>query len=306
MSERLHPYEDSFPYWIGPDIATDEEIVIYSHALVPMVITPDSLPPMLRQRPEALRPFRASARSRYAQLGLDPYEALTQQIAHALERSRSQDIFGNVTQSFVADVLVYNHGERPIHLREGAKPFRLYNRFDRPLAYGQNVVDLINSGQVQLEGERGKDWDYSYGGEKRVVGAINGINVRIDDKNRKWIPFDPNDTPIKLDENEGNSRRVFDDLSVEVPEREQNTLWVGETAPVIVLQPHVDAIIDKTALPEISGRIQWNQMGSQTESHLIEGGRTSWKVRVEIKSPTIRERMPNAVTMYLAPKPIAA
>lgn len=307
MSERLRSHEDPFLYWIGPDISTDEDVVIYSHALVPVVITPESLPSLFGKRPEVLRPFRASARSRYAQLGLDPYEAITQQIAHALMKTDSQSLSGEVTKSFIADVLIYNHGERPIHLGEGSKAFRLYNRFERPLAAGQEVIDLVKSGQVQLKGEQGKDWEWAYfSGREGKQEDIYGINIRINDENRKWIPPDPQNIPIRLDERESNNRRSFDSLSEEVPEQERNILWVGETAPEIILANSVDAIIDKAALPDISGKIIWDKMGVQTESHLIEGGRTNWRVRVEVKSPTIRKRMPNAVTFYLAPKPIAA
>ncbi len=305
MNERPRYAENPSLYWIGPDISTKRKVIIDSNGLIlPVTITPESLPSMFRKRPEYLKGFGVSMRSRYAQLGLDTYEVLTQQIAIALVETGSQDMNGNVTKPFTVDVLVFNNSQRSVNLKEGSRIFRLFNKWERPLARGKEIVRLLESGQVELKGDFGKDWSWSYAySQEGNMQEIIGINVRIDDRNRRWIPpLDHDDTPIEIDDKRKDYRNSIEEMFVEVPEREEKIFWVGETTPEIVLRPTVDAIIDKAVLPDISGKINFNQMGVHAQSHLLEGGQTNWRVRVEVKSPTVRKKMPNAITLYLAPK----
>lgn len=305
--------ENPIPYWIGPDIVMNEDVVISDMSSVSVTIDPKSLPPMFRQHPDLQVMIAPSMRSRYAQLGLD-FQGLVDGwglvdgmlmnfIATALTESKSEDPSGNIFKPFSASITIFNNGLRPVKLEEGARLFRFFNRFKRPIARGKEVVHLIESGQVKLNGEFGKDWSWCYAYDQGIPSFITGIHVRIDEKNRMWIPPDVSDVPVNINDQGQDYRKSLDELLTEVPEREDLTFWVGETAPEISLQPTVDAIIDYKVLPDISEEIiNYKQIGDHASSHLLEGGKTNWKVRVEVISSTVRTEMPNAVTLHFAPK----
>lgn len=166
MAERLKPPVEDLRFWVGPDIVTTEERTIdaYDYDFVPVLITPASIPPLMGKHPEYLKNFFPSGRSRLAQAGVEPYEVITQQIAKALVASNSQDILGTVRNSFIAQVLMINNAARPVRIEKNSGVFRLFNRWGRPYATGQEVVSLIESGRVKIKGTYDKEWRYAYGG----------------------------------------------------------------------------------------------------------------------------------------------
>lgn len=300
MNEKLKKSPEDLRFWVGPDIEITKDIVVGGVALVPIRVTPDSLPHMIGRRREFLKEFSPSGRSRYAQLGLEPDETLTQQIAEAMFSTNSQASSGEVVRAFDANVLLWNHSPRLISLKAGSKVFRLFNRWERPVSQGREVTDLVKSGLVNIKGEMGKDWNYAYnGGPEGAVENIVGVYIKIADE-KKWIP--PGNMPIFIDDLEKDYRLDIDKKLATAPETGESIFWVSETEPEIELGESVDAIIDKPAWPDLSGRVDFNRMGVHMQAHLLEGGRTNWKVRLEVKSPTVKDRMPTAVLVYLAPR----
>lgn len=298
MLEQLsHNVEGKF--WKGPDLVTTVPVTIYDHAHVPFLVTPQSLPPLRGLPPEALRYVHASVRSRYAQTGLDVYEAATQQVARAIMDNRMQNIYGDITREAEVDILIFNHCARPIHLPEGSEVFRFYYELARPAIYGEELVQMVQDREIQIEGKYGADWVWAHS-DPRLGGRrdIAGIYVRIKDEDRRWIPPHPEDEPIVVDQESRlhDFRDKIGQLLEPIPGDDRQILWIGETIPV-TLDASVEAILDKAVIQDIH-KITLKNFGVQINSRLIDGERTNWEIRVEVLSPTSRLLIPNFVLLY--------
>ena len=91
---------------------------------------------------------------------------------------------------------------------------------------------------------------------------------------------------------------MIDRLLEPIPESEEPILWIGETQAKLKLDPSIHGLLNKAVttkdMPGGAFDHSW-----QTNSNLIEGGRTNWPIRTEIYSPT-KGVMPEVVLMRFA------
>jgi hypothetical protein len=296
MLERLSQNVEG-KFWKGPDIVTASDVTIYRHTNIPIVITPNSLPPLHGLPPEALNGVvRASVRSRYAQLGIDLHDDIGGQIAQWIVENGYQTMSGCIEQEFEARAFAFNRCARPIFIPKGSHLFRFFYEFARPAVRGKDLISLIKSEEIKIDGKQDYDWMWSYNrigsGEENII----GINIRIKSEGRKWISPHPTNEPIIIKEQEGDYREEIDELLVPIPQDKNEKLWIGETTPVSLGQS-IEAILGRVVVRD-SAIFEIETLGLQTSSRLIDGGKTNWPIRVEVLSATTPEVIPNYVHLH--------
>lgn len=287
-------------FWKGPDIVTAEDVTINSVTNVPIIITPESLPSLEGLPPEALNGVvRASLRSRYAQLGIDLHDDIGGQIAQWITRNSYQTTSGAIKEQFEARALTYNRGTRLIFIPKGSHLFRFFYEFAQPMIRGKNLTSLVDSGEIKVDGTYGSDWmwhNQTGSGEDNIM----GIDIRIKSEGRRWIPPNPDNKPIILDlaydSTEYDYRKRIDTMLEPIPDDNREKLWIGETVPVN-LGRRIEAILDKIVVRD-NNKFEIETLGLQTNSHLIDGGKTHWPIRVEVLSATTPGVIPNYVNLH--------
>lgn len=324
--ERLSNSERKF--WKGPDFETLENSTILPRKIGRLFVSvrPQNLPSYSQH------PFTSgvciSTRSRYAQLGLEvcdfneflkirvisqktdmyemdifekkeeiapSYEGILMDLLKTEMRSRYGDVSPLRTrnpQEFRIEVK--NHSTRPIIIPPGSRLFRFYSLYGSKIL-NQELVSSVESGGIKIDGRFGEDWMWSLK-RKGDREKIDGIIVRIKDENRRWIPPDPDNTPLSISD-EGDYRGGLENFLEPIPQTDEKILWIGET-PKITIRSSLDALVDWMVFQDKNG---WNESsnikcGTHINSYIIDGG-TDWPVRVEVVSPTTPEKMPNFVLL---------
>ncbi len=295
MHERLRSQNEERKFWKGQDVqvATDVFLNTTARIPVPVLIYPESLPPMDSLDPVNFYFLHGSVRSRWAQLGVDLEEEVGPKIAEALIVSVGPK--DKPTSSFLGEVVLHNRAARPIHIPRGARVFRLYYDVKEAALFGKDLVYAFTSGNIKIEGEFGKDWSWAYSnGTPRVEDNIVGMHVRIDSRGRRWIPPNADNTVVTVDDSIPDYRVKIDELLVPVPHAQERVLWIGQTNKITLSS--VEAVLDRETLSSIDMSARRLTKGYQINSRLIDDGRTNWSVRVEILSPTKRSEISNFVT----------
>lgn len=230
MVERLSQSVEN-KFWKGLDVEAATNIFLKTATRIPILIRPESLPPMDGLDPNHLYFLHGSVRSRWAQLGVDLEEEVGPKIAGALVASvGSKD---KVTSPFFGEVVLHNRAARSIHIPKGSRIFRLYYDIKESALFGRDLVYAFTSGNIKIEGEFGRDWAWAYGGEtSRVEDNIIGVHVRIDSRGRRWIPPDTDNIPITVDDSMPGYRTKIDELLVPIPRTQETILWVGQTSKI--------------------------------------------------------------------------
>ena len=292
MLERLS-YNTEGKFWKGPDVVTSKDVLLNRHADVPVIITRDSLPSLSGLPPEALRNVRVSIRSRYAQLGIDINEAAGEQIAQSIIQDGHQAMDGTLKGQFETPVLLFNLCARPVSIPKGTHLFRFFFESIQPIVSGENLISLIDAGEIKVGGESGLDWVWSYKNKsEHTENNIVGIYMRIKPEGRRWIPPHVSDDPISIN-NEGDYREKIDALLRPIPQNYKEILWIGETES-ITLGKSVDVVLDSFVRQNIYS-LYVKGLGIQINSRLIDGDKTHWPIRVEVLSRTSVDRIPNYV-----------
>lgn len=283
------------PFWKGSDIESVGQQTLYKAARIPILIRPENLPPANLLKAGENNFFYSSVRSRYAQLGIEVDEKVGASIAEAIANNHHMDKDGNPSP-FYSEALITNHSVRPIYLQNGAKVFRLYHYEEGSALYGEDLVNFVKSKDIEIEGQFGTDWDF-VSAQSVFTGReyVTGIRVRIDTNNRWWIPPHEDNEPVSISDIDPNYRESIDNLFVPIPEKDEKILWIGQTVK-INLSSAVEALLDREVSPDIKGTQTLQGWGYQTNSRLIDGGRTNWNVRVEVLSATKSDLMPHFVT----------
>lgn len=263
--------------WKGNDLRTtgmDCVILPGRVSYIPVLITPDSLPPNLSNlNPDILK---SSTKSKLAQSGLESDESNGKWIA--VEAKEIFEMEGR-TRPFEKEILVKNHGMRPIKI-EGASPlFRLY--VPGSFIEGEDLKSLMESDKVSVDGKRGKEWEYIYHDPYSKKDPY-AIAVRIGGK-RLWIPQDGESLSVREIQAATDYREFLAKKYKPVPTNSNSILWIGETVK-IHLGSGIDAELEKTVFSSLS--IGRPSRGSQIAARLIDGEKTEWEVRVEVLGPT--------------------
>lgn len=287
-------------FWKGADIVTAEDVTVYRHTNVPIVITPDSVPPLFGLPPEALSYAKTSVRSRYAQLGVDLHDDIGGQIAQWIVENDKQTLDGGIHEQLNTKAFVFNRCARPISIPKGVHLFRFFYEFAQPMVRGKDLVSLVKAGEIEVDGRYRFDWLWAYNERGKGIDNIVGMQIRIKDEGRRWIPPDPDNKPIVLDlayDTTGYDYRGKIDAMLEpIPYDTEEKLWIGETVPVN-LGKRIEAILDKIVVSD-SSKFEIETLGLQTNSRLIDGDRTRWPIRVEVLSATAKEVIPNYVHLH--------
>lgn len=282
--------------WKGPDVSSTNSVLLMpsQSAAVPILITSESFPPRDAFFSKNLAALEVSTRSRVAQLGVEVCGILKEGVPQNILRDW-QSLNGNV-HSFEAKIKVKNHCKRPIRIPENFPIFRFFHETIASSIIGKALKFMYEEEKLKIEGEEGKDWEWSMK-RNNTTGEMEpiGLFIKIDSQGRKYIS--PSDTPIILDDKVHDYRKSIDSISEPIRETSDSILWVGET-PKITLGEDLEIILGKSAFHDFR-EMRSDGMGRQINSRLIDGGRTDWKIRVEILSPTTLSGIPNYVYMHL-------
>lgn len=294
MVERLSQSVEN-KFWKGPDVQVATDVLLNTAARIPILIHPESLPPMDSLDHDSLYFLHGSVRSRWAQLGVDLEEEVGPRIAGALIASLGPK--GKVTSPFFGEVVLHNRATRSIHIPEGSRIFRLYYDVKESALFGKDLIHAFTSGNIKIEGEFGRDWAWAYSGEEaKEDDNIMGMHVRIDSRGRRWIPPDTDNIPVTVDDSIPDYRKKIDEFLVPIPRTRETILWVGQTNKITLSS--VEVVLDGQTRSNIDINTRRLTKGYQINSRLIDDGRTNWPVRVEILSPTTRSAISNFVTFH--------
>lgn len=312
MTERLHSNIER-GLWKGPDVVIAQDVIVPSNssAQVPVVITQDHLPEPSSAYPWFIDSFllgrndlHPSVRSRYAQgAGLNVEDRVVGQIGDWLRSNVGLSDYDYNSKIFLKcispPIMVNNHGSVHIRLEKGARLFRFFKERYGSFLEGDELVDAVKEESIKVKGESFGDWIYSYGPVRgSSQNRPNGMFIRINPLNRRWIPPHPENKPIFIPDSGDGYRKTIDSLLEPIPEgKYKKILWIGETIR-ITLTPPIDAILDTVAIrgigtdKDILDQTTW---GTQINSRLIDGGKTDWAIRTEIISETSPDRIPHFV-----------
>lgn len=269
-------------FWKSPDITLFEDAVLEAgkEQPVPIIIPLLTFVPFVDMPTDTLAFAQISTRSRFAQLGIE----VARDTVHEIVRDITSNDRYITEKGLLTKVPVINRASRRIRIPQGVGLFQFYYE-SSPCVQDKELMDLVESGAVSIDGEKGKDWDYDvlfdeYVNSRRPV----GIRFRLDSKRklwlppkRIWLPGETEEKPIEIpDTPENDYRRVIDGFLQPVPSSEKPIHWIGETISRLKLDPNVNAVIVAVNSDE------WRHVNSL----LIEGG-TDWKIRTEIVSPTV-------------------
>ncbi len=275
--------------WVSPDIATTEEVVLPSNtlSLVPVTLPLDDLP-IPTQDPYLLSVLHPHTRSRYAQLGLE----VTPDFGHFA--SCNIDVSTNT-----AYIPVTNHSGTNLKLLRGQKFFNLYYSKQNRL-YGQDLIDSIVQGNIQIHGQQGEDWDFAYYPDPNYPPQPVGLKLFLNPDFAKHIK--PNSNPLTIDDGESNNhnRQQVDQhlQSINHPTTTP-TFWVGQTLAKLQLTPKVHGFLDP--IVELNDKNQYPSQPFQTFSLVMNGNNTNSHIRTEIISPTHPKLRPQSVVFYFTP-----
>lgn len=278
-------------FWKGQDVLVAKDVTVgHLGSFVEIVIANGSLP-LIRtfsDIPKIGRLF-PSTRSRLAQLGLEVIEGAQRRVERIIEKQSigSVDL---MNRSFSTTVPVVGHGMREVRLEKGTPLFRFYSP-GAPIK-GEELEDLVSSGEIAVEGRRGDDWNFVYESpyEKSVPW---GIAVRITGP-RFWIPSSVSPIPAQEVIETRDYREVLNKFYEPIPkiiESKESILWVGETK-ALHLSEKIDAVIDRDVVPNLSAMGRPGKWGEHIDARLIDA-ESSWPIRVEVVSPIATGRIPN-------------
>ncbi len=286
----------------GDDIVTAADITIDGNngaANIPITVTADCLPSLKGTQPETLEDLYPSGTSTSAQLGLNAHDAVATQMSRFILSNHLQNLDGSLPPRFDAVALFFNHCQRPIYISKGTPLFRFFKDTGESTLRGDELTSRIRNGLIKVQGIPGEDIIYSYD----KYGQENGLYVRIKDENRGYIPaeidgaqqgvlnYDFAHLPYL------EKRKKIDSLLVPVPQDEKRILWIGETIE-FQIDKSLEGILDRIATKQPGEYGFFDQLGIQTNSHLIDGGKTVWKIRVEVLSPTRKDLIPDYVHLH--------
>lgn len=279
ISERRISKGPEGGLWRGPDIEAAETVVIPPNQIisVPFTLYPHHLPPISLFDPQAPRDssgLHFSMRSRWAQLGINAETSVIYEIADASTKR-------NGHRSFIAEIPIKNHGARAVKIVKGAKVFRLYSYSKEQTARGSELGELVEKGDIKIEGREGIDWEW----DRNEKGAPVGIYVVIRPDSIMWIPPDSNAQPLVVDERVHDYRQVINTLLQPAPLTDKPILWIAET-PKITLSTSVDAILAREVVIFGEGGLPVATELIQINSRLVDRRKTDWPVRLEIVGPT--------------------
>lgn len=284
------PYER---VWKGPDLRAigDDKIIPPGKTLhIPVLVNSASLPDLIDLDPTKVKP---STKSKLAQLGLEVDESVGRWIATQAKENLERE---GISRPFEMSVLIKNHGLPPIKIERGSPLFRLY--IPGSFIEGDGLRYLMGSGKVQVDGNRGKEWDYVY---PHIYPRTNpyGIAVRINSGKKLWIPSDRNGEPLSVREVQqaANYRDYLGTKYKPVPRTADKILWIGETVSM-KLSSGIDAELEKTVFPNLVA-LKGGEAGSQIAARLIDGAKTEWEVRVEVLGPTDSKTANYAVFRFM-------
>ena len=172
-------------FWKSSDISVAQNIVLPQgeSKYVPISL-PSNLRPFRNLPVDMFSYSNFSTRSRYAQLGL----SVSADAGHIITETIEQRVYREGEEGLRAFVDVTNYSQRPISLAKGAGLFRLYaypysERTDRViLGEGKKLLDMIKTGEIAIDGQRGEDWEIALDKEYEGDESAWGMVLRIDPK----------------------------------------------------------------------------------------------------------------------------
>lgn len=222
-------------------------------------------------------------RSRYAHVGLDVVD-----VAQRVYDEVRKDSYPMPDEPIDVPVPVINHCARSLEVEPDAKLFHLFYTPERAYLHGEELESIVGNDEdrpVYIKGKEGEDWvirrDTSPSGEIQAT----GLYLKIHPSERYWVP--PSDEPIRLP-GEGSFKEVREFLfgnvfrNINYPDYTipEGYLWIGK-GPFMRLSHDYYVILEHDAFVRTNG--DYERVGMQTHSPLLEGGRTDHFPHVEIK-----------------------
>lgn len=271
--------------WIGAPLTVLRDTLINPNNSenIPFTIAPDNIPFNGNISAETLRlALELHIRSRWAHVALDIGKELIGQVINGVgDKEIPKEGFGIMLR-------MVNHGSRPLLLQKEDRPFHFFITPNEARITGDELIDLMstdNEDGIFPFGEEGNHWRKHY--EKKNDGnfLFSGIYLRIDEKERYWIP-DSSASIIIPNYPTFNDVRTFlfenyfkksNDRDFIMP---SNHLWIGKLLPLQIGKGKY-AKLDNNAFVDINGK--FFRKGLQTHSPLLDGRTVSH--HVEVKGP---------------------
>lgn len=246
--------------WKGADIKTAAPVLIPAEGseLVPFFLKNGNLPLL-----PGLDGVYPSVRSRFAQLGLN------------INKRAIPSGFS------VTEVVMTNYGARAVAIGADVGVFRLFSYSRERLLRGSDLIGLVDRKNIKIEGQEGIEWEW----QRDNDGIPIGMYAVIRPDSMRYIPSDPNLTPVAVEESIHDYRAAIDVYLQPAPRTNQSIFWIAET-PKLTLPSLIDAVLDRIVVVFDSTGKAVATKCRQINSRLIDGGKTNWPLRVEILGPT--------------------
>ena len=234
-----------------------------------------------------------SIRSRAAQVGLEARSlfVLPENKQDGEKKSRT---------GVKAMLEVANLGSRAVEINEGDGIARIFSTKNAKRYNGNELKTLLDSGQIKIDGEQGKTWDY-VGDNFQTVSSIHkakGIKLKVSPHRLKVAEGDQEQDPkaiAVLGDGVRDYRVFLEKENVLVPitnkeesheeklEKDRALFWVSETEAKVYIAPGISGVMDP--IVQIG-----KHYADHLYSHLISGGSTDWRIRVEVSEHGLNHR----------------
>jgi len=271
--------------WRGSALEIAQPTIVHKTAKASFILESRHLPFDGDISPSVLSELLIHIRSRYALVGLDtPIDRVF--------KSHSKQSMPKNGEREIIELIMINHGARPVELPKGAKPFHFFLIPPASYIQGEELEEMVGNEEgkaVYVQGSEGKDWSIDYETTQAGERLATGLYLRIDPEERFWIP--PSEDPIRLPDEE---KTTFQDVrefllayvfkKIDDPEfpMHRNGMWIGK-GPHLTLDPDIYVKLNHQGYEQRNGGFY--KVGMQTHSPLLEGGRTKHHPLVEIRGP---------------------
>lgn len=237
--------------------------------------------------------MRESISSKLAQAGIKTGENAWDQMRETMDQDNGQ---------LTAHLRLENLSERPYVLSEGLGLLRFAYLNNASRMVGDELSESIGE-QIQIEGEKGSDWNFTFTEVIRITKDKNGRDREFKEKIPVgiWLLLSADRKRIRqgrfvtINGTNGNYRKQIDDISEPVIPSIEISHWFVETIARARLKG-VHAQLHR------AGRMDSDGMKPVSVTHypswLYDDERTDWNLRAEFYGNTLPFEAPDVIELH--------